>query len=249
MKYIDTHAHITSDFYKEDELKQLMENTSTNNVESFFVPGTNIKSSLEAIELSKRFDNVYAGVGIHPSDAGKDDPSFLDGIDYKNVLFIGETGLDLHYDDNPPIEVQIESFKKHIEIAIKHNLPIEVHVRDAYDEAYEVMKQYENVKYVLHSFSGSIEWANKFLDLGAHISFSGIVTFKNAKEMQEVAKVIPLDRIICETDSPFLTPSPNRGKKNEPSNVKHVVDFIASLRKEDNVEQAIYSNTKRLFNI
>ncbi len=249
MKYIDTHAHITSDFYNDDELNQLLIESLNNNIEMILIPGTSKSNSLEAIKMSKLHDNIHAGVGIHPADVSNKNFMFLDDLDYKDVKFIGETGLDLYRESNPSIEDQVESFEKHIQIAIENNLPVVVHIRDAYEEAYAVMKKYKDVVFILHSFSGDLNWANKFLELNSYISFSGIVTFKNAIEMKEVAKAIPLERLLVETDSPFLTPAPNRGKKNEPANVKHVADYIASIREEENVIETIYSNTKKVFNI
>ncbi|WKX02429.1 TatD family hydrolase [Candidatus Mycoplasma mahonii] len=254
MKYIDTHAHIGSEFFKENETNKLVDNATMNYISYIFVPGTTKKDSLNAIEVAKKHPNVFAGVGIHPCEVDKNDTSILDEIDYNDIKFIGETGIDLYHDNNPSLENQVTSFRKHLIKAKDHNLPIEIHARDSFQQVYNIIAsdEFKGITFIMHSYTGNLEWAQKFIKLGAYISFSGIVTFKNAKDVQEVVKNIPLNKILSETDSPFLTPTPYRGKMpNEPKNVKYVVDFIAAIRneKDDEVVKNIYENAIKVFNI
>lgn len=246
MKYIDTHCHINGTYFKEDK-DQAIKEAFSNNVEKIILPGTSIKDSLEAISMAKENENLYAAAGIHPADAFDTDCTYLNKINPDDIIAVGEVGIDLYRDTNPPLEKQIEVFEKHIEFAVKHNKPLLIHMRDAEVHVYDSLKKYNGVKFIMHSFTSSIEWANKFIDMGGFISFSGIVTFKNAKELQEVAQVIPLNRILIETDAPFLSPVPHRGKHNKPAYVKHVGDFIAALRGEEDVLNIIYQNTVKLF--
>lgn len=249
MKYIDTHAHIVSDFFKETPTEKIIERAKENNVKYILIPGTNINDSKEALLISKKYSNVFAGFGIHPSDADDSITDSLDKIDMEGYKFIGETGIDLYHDTNPSFEIQKRSFKKQLDLARKYDLPVEIHSRDAYQEVYDIIKHYKDLKLILHSFTGSLEWAQKFIDLGAYISFSGIVTFKNAKDLKNVMKNIPIDRILIETDSPFLSPTPFRGKINEPQFVKYIGDFIEEEREESDALETIFKTTKRIFNI
>ncbi|MCK5945886.1 MAG: TatD family hydrolase, partial [Mycoplasmataceae bacterium] len=174
---------------------------------------------------------------------------FLKEVDFKKVSAIGEIGLDLYRDTNPPIELQKEAFIFQLEIARKNKLPVLVHMRSAEKETYEILSMYKDLTIIMHSFSASKEWANKFVKLGAYISLSGIVTFKSAKELKEIAKEIPLNRILIETDTPYLTPAPNRGKQNQPANVKHTGDYVASIREEEDkvVLETIFNNSLKIF--
>lgn len=247
MKYFDTHCHLNGVYFKENK-QEAIQRALENTVDKIVLPGTSIKDSLEAIEMAKNNKNLYAAVGIHPADAFEVDCSYLENINPKDIVAIGEVGIDLYRDSNPSLNKQIIVFKKHIEFAIKHNKPILIHMRDAEQEVYDVLKDYKNLKFTMHSFTSTLEWANKFIELGGMISFSGIVTFKNAKDLQEVAKNIPLNKILIETDAPFLSPTPHRGKHNQPSYVKHVGDFISELRNE-NINEIIYQNSLSFFNL
>ena len=248
MKYIDTHSHLASSFTKEP-IDQLIKNAISNNVEYILVPGTTLKDSFHALNISKKYSNIFAGFGIHPSNTDDDITNKLNDLNYSGFKFIGETGIDLFHSDNPSLSVQKRSFIKHLELARSLNLPIEIHTRDSFKEVYEIVKSYKDVTLILHSFTGTLEWANKFLELGAYISFSGIVTFKNAINLKQVMMNIPLNKILIETDSPFLAPTPHRGKINKPEFVKHVGDFISINRSEKNVLEIIYKTTKKVFGI
>ena len=245
MKYFDSHGHINGSFFKGDILSSIKE------TDFILMPGTKKEDSLKGIALAKEHSNLFAAAGIHPCDAKGKEYLFLNEINPDDIVAVGESGIDLHYEDNPSLEKQIESFKFHIEYTLKHNKVLIVHMRDSYKEIYDVLSQYKNkgLKFIIHSFSGNYEQAMSFVKLGAMISFSGVVTFKNAKEVLDAAIRLPLERIICETDSPFLTPVPHRGKPNKPEYVKYVVDFIATHRSEDDevVKQSILENTINLF--
>lgn len=253
MRYFDTHCHLNGKFYKTDNIDQDVVTAIEKQVMRIILPGTGKDDSLLAIEMAKAHpEHLFATVGVHPSDAVHIGAvAFLDDIDPKSIVAVGETGLDLHYEDNPHIDQQIEVFEKQIAFAQKHDLPIIVHSRDAVEQTYNILKKHNVTKFVMHSFSETYEWAMKFIELGGYISFSGVLTFKNANALREVAKKVPLDRIVCETDAPFLTPVPHRGEDNKPAYVKHVVDAMCLLReeKEDVVWQAIYDNSCKLFNI
>ena len=247
MKYFDTHAHITNEYFSDKERLEIIKNANSNGVSRILIPGTTKDDSLEILKLNIK--GVQVGVGIHPNEAEKGCTDFLEKVDYKKVAAIGEIGLDLYRETNPPIELQKEAFLFQLEIARKNNLPVLVHMRSAEEETYEILSKYKDLKIIMHSFSASKEWADKFIALGAFISFSGIVTFKSAKELKEIAKTIPLERILIETDTPYLTPAPNRGKQNNPDNVRHTGDYIASIREEEEavVLETIFNNSVKIF--
>lgn len=248
MRYIDTHCHLNGDYFTENK-KEAIKAALENNVDKIILPGTTPEDSLEAIEMAKQYDCLFAAAGIHPSDATNKDISYLDSINPDDIVAIGEVGIDLYRDTNPPLDTQIWVFEKHIEFAKKHNKPVIVHMRDAEEQVYKIIKNNPGVTFIMHSFTASFEWAKKFIELGTYISISGIVTFKNAKELKEVASWIPLEKMLAETDAPFLTPVPHRGKHNKPAYVSHVVDYISELRNEDNIHEQIYQNSLKVFSL
>ena len=247
MKYFDTHAHLTNEYFDDSQRLELIKEANSVGVSRILIPGTDSKDSLEIIKLN--IPGVQVGVGVHPNEVQEGCLDFFSDIDFNKVSAIGEIGLDLYRDTNPPIELQKIMFVEQLEIARKHKLPVLIHMRSAEKETYEVLKNYKDLTIIMHSFGASQEWADKFLALGAFISFSGIVTFKNAKEMKEIVKSVPLKRILIETDTPYLTPAPNRGKRNSPANVKYVGDYIASIRKEEDklVLETIFNNSIKIF--
>lgn len=252
MKYFDTHCHINGKFYNNETVDNDVVTAIEKGVDKILIPGTCKDDSLLAIQMAKASECLFAAVGVHPSDATHiGEVAFLDDIDPKDIIAVGEAGIDLHYDTNPHIDQQIEVFEKQIAFALKHDLPLLVHSRDATEITYELLKKHEVKKFVMHAFSDTLDWANKFIDLGGYISISGVVTFKNAESLREVAKNIRLDRLVCETDAPFLAPVPHRGTDNKPAYVKNVIDFVSLLRTEgeDLVRNAIYENSCKLFNL
>ena len=249
MKYFDTHCHLTNKYFNDDERANAIKQATLNGVGMILIPGTDQKDSLEIQKY--KTDTILIGAGVHPSDVSLGSSKFLQDMDISTLSAIGEIGIDLYWKENPHIDIQLSEFEYQLDFALKHKLPAIIHMRDAEQEVYDVISKakYKDLMFVMHSYTSTLEWANKFIDLGGMISFSGIVTFKNAKELQQVAKTIPLNKILIETDSPYLTPAPNRGKPNKPEYVKHVGDFICQLRSEDEkiVLETIVNNSIKLF--
>ncbi|MDR2465442.1 MAG: TatD family hydrolase [Streptococcaceae bacterium] len=230
----DTHTHLNVEEFCgiEDEI---LERAKNNDVKRIAVVGFDAGTIEKAIELSEQYKEVFAIIGWHPTEAG----SYSDEIEqwllplYKlrKVIAVGEIGLDYHWMKDAK-DVQEHVFRRQIQMAKRLHLPISIHTRDALEDTYNILKDEDvrDIGGIMHSFSGSLEWAEKFIDLGLHISFSGVVTFKNAKELQEVATKIPIEKILVETDAPYLTPHPFRGKRNETGYTRYVVEKIAELR-------------------
>lgn len=219
----DTHAHLDSEQFEED-FEDIIQNIINNNISLIVNPGCDLPTSKKSVELSEKYDFIYSAVGFHPHEAKYMDEEAINEIERlansnKKVVSIGEIGLDYYYDFSPR-DIQEDVFIKQMALANKLNLPFIIHSRDASNDTFEMVKKYKNnVDCVLHCYSQSKEMAKLYLDLGCYLSFAGPVTFKKSTNLQEVAKYAPLDRIFIETDSPYLSPEPKRGKKNEPSNV------------------------------
>lgn len=227
---IDSHAHLVS----LDKLSDVLERAKENNIVKIVSISSDIPSTEETIALAERNSFIFATTGVHPHSADQTNEEVLKRLDqfakHEKVVAIGETGLDYFY-MNSEKEVQINSFVEHIRLGRKHNLPVIIHVREADEDMVEILKKEiaADVPGVIHCFTGNYDTAVKYLDLGYYISFSGIVTFKRSEELREAAKKIPANKILIETDSPYLAPVPHRGKPNEPSYVKHVADTLAEV--------------------
>ncbi len=253
MKYIDIHTHPFKEYYENphDVVKQWYED----NMEKMFVVGTSRKDSIELMQLCQKENYLHPIIGIHPTLAkGKDDGIFLESIINKDIIGIGEIGLDYHYDDSPNAEIQKESFRSQLEVAKKHNIVAMLHIRDALEDAFEIVtqKEYKDLKIVFHSFSGDAEYVKKCLSYpNIYFSISGVVTFKNAKPLQEAVKLIPVNRMFCETDTPYLAPTPMRGKPNISPYVMYTYKYIASLKEinEEEFVKQIRSNVKDVFGV
>lgn len=247
---IDTHSHLVYDNVKTDEI---LKNMQDDKLEKIVTVGVDVENSIESQKLAESNKNVYCVVGIHPeyaSEATDEDIKKIDELATKNkVVGIGEIGLDYHYtQDN--IEKQKDIFIKQIKIANKHGLPVCIHTRDAKEDTYEILKN--NQEYlknggVMHCYSYDNEYAKKFIDLGFYISFAGNFTYK--KNVSELIKDLPIDKIVVETDSPFLTPVPFRGKTNEPKFIHYTAQKIADELKMDLdlLEEKLLTNTYKLF--
>ncbi|KFZ42820.1 TatD family deoxyribonuclease [Anoxybacillus flavithermus] len=251
----DTHAHLNATQFQED-VEQVIERARAEGVSHIVVVGFDRPTIDRAMELVEQYPFIYAAVGWHPVDAihmTDEDLSMIERLAaHPKVVALGEMGLDYYWDQSPR-EVQKEVFRKQIRLAKKVKLPIIIHNRDATADIVDILHE-ENageVGGVMHCFSGSIEVARQCMDMNFYISFGGPVTFKNAKKPKEVAKEIPLDRLLIETDCPYLTPHPFRGKRNEPSYVKYVAEAIAELKglSFEEVAQKTSDNAKRLFGI
>lgn len=251
----DTHAHLNATQFNED-VEQVIERARAEGVSHIVVVGFDRPTIQRAMELAEQYSFIYAAVGWHPVDAihmTDEDLIMIERLAaHPKVVALGEMGLDYYWDQSPK-EVQKEVFRKQIRLAKKVKLPIIIHNRDATADIVHILQEEhaEEVGGVMHCFSGSIEVARQCIDMNFYISFGGPVTFKNAKKPKEVAKEIPLDRLLIETDCPYLTPHPFRGKRNEPSYVKYVAEAIAELKgiSFEEVAQKTSDNAKRLFGI
>ena len=262
MKLIDTHAHL--DFSKFDnDRPAAIDRARIAGVAAIVNVGTDLDSSRRAVDLAEQYTDVYAAVGMHPHDAKKLDGAALAELRElarrPKVVAVGEIGLDF-YRNLSPQAVQRRAFQAQLAWAAKMGKPVIIHDRDAHDEIMEVLTGWAlGLKHsplagrmgVLHTFSGDLDMAQEAIDLGFYVSFSGPVTYKNAGQLASVAKALPLDRILVETDCPFLTPHPHRGKRNEPAYVRLVAERIAELRGMpfDELAQATTANAQRLFEL
>ncbi|QXM06869.1 TatD family hydrolase [Crassaminicella indica] len=251
----DTHAHLDDGRFDNDREK-IIENAKANGISYIVNPGADFESSVKSIELANQYDMIYAAVGVHPHDAEDVDDmtlSLLKGLAKKpKVVAIGEIGLDYHYDHSPR-DIQREIFRKQIALAKEVNLPIIIHDREANDDVMRILKEEKafDTGVVIHCFSGSRELARQYIKLGAFISIAGPVTFKNARKTVEVVESIPLEYLFVETDSPYLTPVPFRGKRNESSYVRYVAERIAEIKglSLEEVAHQTTENAKKFFGI
>ena len=248
--FIDTHCHIVSEYY--DDIENVIKNAIDNDVLKIIVNGYNMQSNREVLELVKKYDIVYGALGIQPEelyDYNDDSLKFIeDHINDEKIIAVGEIGLDYHYDTDK--DLQKELFKRQLEIAYKYNKPVIIHSRDCIQETYNILKE-SKVKGTMHCYSGSKEMALEFIKIGFSIGIGGVSTFKNAKNIVDVIKYIPLEYIILETDSPYLTPEPYRGKKNEPMSIPIIAKRVADIKDLDikEIERTTTDNARRLFDI
>lgn len=251
---IDTHAHIFDAQFNEDRI-DVINRLIEAKVKKAVVVGFSKETNVLALNLAKEHAFLYPTAGLHPSEANEiTESDILDlekFINDNKVYAIGECGLDYYWvNDNK--EKQKWLFTEQIKLAIKYDLPLIIHCRDAVADVYEILKEYKGkLRFVMHCYSGSSEMAVEFVKLGGMISLGGPVTFKNAKAPKEVAKTVPLDRLLIETDCPYLAPHPNRGKRNEPSYVRLVLNEIATLREIDVVEleEVLDQNSIKFFKL
>ncbi len=236
MNIIDTHAHLTDPSLL-GSIEQYLEQARAAGVGHVMSIGTTLESSRGCVELAERFTNVRASVGLHPNNccraAAGDWQAICELAQHPRVAALGETGLDRHWDDCP-WEVQVDFFKRHIALSRTTGLPVVIHTRDCAEETLEILRQEAQpgqVSGVMHSFTGPQIVADGCLELGLYIGFAGMVTYKNAEEIRDIARSIPTDRILVETDSPYLTPHPLRGKRpNHPALVAHTLKQLAEVR-------------------
>lgn len=251
----DTHVHVNAEQFNED-LEEVIDRAQEAGVENMIVVGFDRPTITRAMELVELYEFMFAAVGWHPVDAidmTEEDLLWIEELcAHPKVVAIGEMGLDYHWDKSPK-DIQQEVFRKQIRLAKKVGLPIIIHNREATADIVSILKQEEasEVGGIMHCFSGSAETAMECIDLNFYISLGGPVTFKNAKKPKEVAAAVPLDRLLIETDCPYLAPHPYRGKRNEPSYVKLVAEQIAEIKQltVEEVSQATTNNAKKLFGI
>ncbi|MGM7724488.1 TatD family hydrolase [Metabacillus sp. Hm71] len=251
----DTHAHLNAVQYEED-IVEVIQRAKAENVTHIVVVGFDKETITKAMELTNQYDMIYAAVGWHPVDAidmTDEDLAWIKELtSHPKVVAIGEMGLDYYWDKSPK-DVQKEVFRKQIQLAKEVQLPIIIHNRDATEDVVKILNEEKasEVGGIMHCFTGSLEVAKQCMDMNFYLSFGGPVTFKNAKKPKEVVKEIPMERLLIETDCPYLTPHPFRGKRNEPSYVKYVAEQIAELRgiSIEEVATKTSDNAKKLFGI
>ena len=225
---IDSHCHLDHEPLLSD-LSNVIQRSKDVGIEKLLTISTSFESFNRIRDIVNQDEIIYGTIGIHPHEAGKESITSDEIVNnlnkYPKIIGIGETGLDFYY-ENSERKKQINSFIEHIEASLKSNVPLIIHSRDAEKETFEILNEYKNkdLKILMHCFTGSFEFAKKLINLNSFFSASGIITFKNSLELQNTFKSLPLERILIETDSPFLAPVPNRGKKNEPS----FIDFTAA---------------------
>ncbi len=250
--FFDTHTHLTD---KKIDHENIIKNFKQNDIGGCIICGDDFSSSKEAISIAEKHKNIYATIGTHPHESKNFDDNMRKFLqeNYKNskVIAIGEVGLDYYYNFSEK-QVQRQVFEEQIKFADKFKLPLVFHVRDAFDDFFEIINK--NLSHitngaVVHSFSGDEVLAKKILSYGFYLSVNGMITFKNAENLRNVVRCIPLDKILIETDCPYLTPEPFRGNVNEPKYVKRVAEELAKIKGlgVDEVKNQVYKNAKNLF--
>lgn len=247
----DTHAHYDDTKFESDRF-EVMETLPQNGVAYAVNIGTNLESSKLSIEYAEKFEHIYATVGYHPEFADKLDLEALRELaKHQKVVAIGEIGLDYYWEDNPAREVQIDAFKKQIDLAKELNLPASIHNRDATGDIVDVLLEKDHNKVIIHCCSVSLETAKILVKKGYYISFAGTVSFKNAGKLKEVAAFVPDDLLLIETDAPYLTPHPFRGQRNDSTKVLYTAQALAEIRgvSLEEIEKITFENAKRIYNI
>ena len=250
---IDSHCHLDHEpLYS--NISDVIKRSKENGLKKILTISTNSKSFENIKEIINLDDMIYGSIGIHPHESSNDnmDKKFIveNANKFKKIIGVGETGLDFYY-ENSHKDDQIKSFETHIEASIELNYPVIVHSRSAERETFDILNKYKNsdIKILMHCFTGSKDFAKKMMTLNAYFSASGIITFKNSTDLQETFKMIENDKILIETDSPFLAPIPMRGKKNEPSFIKYTLEKLSELKSItfDELEDITNNNFERLF--
>ncbi|EOU1703461.1 TatD family hydrolase [Clostridium perfringens] len=256
MKYkiFDTHAHYDSDSFDEDR-ENVIKELKENGVIGVLNCGSDLYGLRKSVELAKEFDMFYAAVGIHPENADEFNEDVVkeikEFVKNEKVKAIGEIGLDYYWEENPPREVQKEVFRAQMKLADELNLPVVIHDRDAHKDTLEIMKEFPHVIGVVHCFSGSVEFAKECIKLGYYIGFTGVLTFKNAKKLVDVCREIPAERMLVETDCPFMAPVPFRGKRNKSDYIEYIIDKMSEIRgiSGEEMNEVLLNNKKRLFKV
>ncbi len=252
---IDTHAHLDFDQFDEDR-DAVIQRAIQSDIGAIITIGTSLKTSDQAVKLSENYAPVFAAVGIHPSDCGEANSSDYDAIEklshHEKVIAIGEIGLD-YYRMYHPKEIQMQAFKQQIQLARKLKLPVIVHNRDSHEDLIKTLldEKADDVGGVLHSFSGTFDFLERVLKTNFFISFTGNVTFKNAEDSRALLAETPIERLLLETDCPFITPAPHRGKRNEPAFVIYTAEKIAEIKKIPlkTLQDITSDNARQLFNL
>ena len=250
----DTHAHMDDRAFDEDR-EELLSRLPEAGIGLLMNPGCSLASSRAACALAKEYDYIYAAVGSHPDAAAEVSPEVLEAYralvrENPKVKAIGEIGLDYHYEDVPR-DIQKEAFRAQMALAEELDLPVIVHEREAHADGMAIVREFPKVTGVFHCYSGSLEMAKELVSLGWYIGFTGVLTFKNARKALEVAAALPMDRIVLETDCPYMSPEPFRGKRNDPGKLYRMAQALGALRglSEEAVQRITLENGKRLYRI
>ena len=251
--FVDTHCHIFSSYY--GDIESIINNAIKNDVKRIIINGCDLNTNKEVLLLVKKYDIVYGALGIQPeeiNDFNDENLKFIEKhINDDKIVAVGEIGLDYHYDIDKDLQKKL--FKKQLDIALKYNKPVIIHSRDCIKETYDILKEYTKagLNGVMHCYSGSVEMAREFNKIGFLLGVGGVSTFKNSKVIIDVIKSVSLEYIVLETDSPYLTPEPFRGKRNEPSYIPIIAKRVADVKSLDikEIEEATTDNARRLFDI
>ncbi|MCJ7687844.1 MAG: TatD family hydrolase, partial [Clostridiaceae bacterium] len=217
--------------------------------------GASMEGAIKSVALSEKYDFIYAAVGIHPEHAGTVNEEIINELrnlaQNVKVRAIGEIGLDYYYEENPSREIQKEAFRLQMMLAKELRLPVVIHDRDAHSDTLDILKEFPEVIGTVHCFSGSVEFAKECLKLGYYIGFTGVITFKNAKKIAEVARVVPMDRILVETDCPYMAPTPYRGKRNQSDYIQYIIEKISEIKGKtiEEIEGITVFNIKKLLKV
>lgn len=256
MKIIETHCHL--DYLKQASLDEIVDQSTQAGIEKIITISVQPENLDQAFELTKKYNHIYCSQGIHPHNAKDYSDDAHKKIKQRassedKVIAIGEIGLDYYY-DNSPRDIQIEVFEKQMAMAVELDLPVIIHSRDADDDMIAVLDKYApqlKKKGVIHSFTSGPQLAQKALDHGFYLGFNGIITFKKAQEVKDIVSMTPTSRILFETDAPFLTPTPHRGKENAPFYLRHIVEKVSEIKNVpvNELAKEVYQNSVNLFNL
>lgn len=253
--YFDTHAHYDDGKFDPDR-QDLLASLPQNDVSLMVNIGCDLQSSQQSLAFAQAHPHIYAAVGFHPGEvkgvAMEENLSKIKAMaQEEKVKAIGEIGLDYHWEDNAPKEEQQRWFHNQMELAEELSLPVIIHDREAHQDSLTVVQSHPKVRGVFHCYSGSVEFAKNLLDLGYMLSFTGVITYKNAKKTREVLEYLPLDRIMLETDAPYLSPEPNRGKRNDSRNLPYIAQTVADIKgiSLEECAKITKENGKRFFQI
>lgn len=248
----DTHAHYDDEAFNQD-LEEVLKKVQTAGVTRILNCSSNIESCQKTLELVKKYDFIYGAIGVHPQDAGEVSSNLNkigDMLSNNKIKAVGEIGLDYYYEGYDR-DLQIRAFREQMDIAKQLGLPVVIHDRDAHEDTLKVIKEFKGAHGVLHCYSGSLEFAREVLKQDFYLGFTGVVTFKNAKKTVEVVREIPIEKMLIETDCPYMAPTPHRGDRNDSSYLTHIIEKIAEIREVDKeyITSTTYENGNRLLGL